>query len=255
MTNAPLFDLLAFAVLPYVALFTFLLVSIQRYRKSPFTYSSLSSQFLENGEHFWGLVSFHYGILSLFVGHLIGLLLPQQVLWWNSRPARLYVLELSALVFGLMTLIGLCSAVHRRIFTSRARRVTSAADWVVLTLLVVEAAAGIYIAVFHPWGSSWFATSATPYVLSIFKFNPNVSYLATLPWVVKLHIVNAWLVIGFFPFTRLVHALVVPFPYLWRKPEIARWYGIRRMDPIWIQRSATTTTAAIRTARASGAKR
>ncbi|MGE5113749.1 MAG: respiratory nitrate reductase subunit gamma [Acidobacteriaceae bacterium] len=235
MTNVSVFDLLAFAVLPYMAVFTFLLVSIQRYRKSPFTYSSLSSQFLENGEHFWGLVSFHYGILALFVGHLIGFLLPQQVLWWNSRPARLYVLELSALVFGLMTLVGLCSAIHRRIFTSKARMVTTVADWVVLFLLAIQVVAGIYISVIHPWGSSWFAASAAPYVWSVFKFNPNVSYLTTLPWAIKLHIINAWLIIGFFAFTRLVHVIVAPFPYLWRKPEVVRWYGIRRIEPIWMR--------------------
>lgn len=253
MNNAPLFDLLAFAVLPYIVIFTFLLVTIQRYRRSPFTYSSLSSQFLENGQHFWGLVSFHYGVLALFVGHLIGLCLPQQVLWWNSRPARLYILEISALVFGLMTLIGLCSAVHRRVFTSKARKVTTLADWVVLALLILQTAAGIYIAVVHPWGSSWFASSAAPYILSVFKFNPDVSYLATLPWIAKFHVLNAWLIIGFFPFTRLVHVIVAPFPYLWRKPEVVRWYGIRRINPIWMKR-ADPSGAALITGKASGAK-
>lgn len=253
MTNVSVLDLFAFAVLPYVALFTFLLVSVQRYRRSPFTYSSLSSQFLENGEHFWGLVSFHYGILALFVGHLVGLLLPRQVLWWNSRPARLYVLELSALVFGLMTLVGLCSAMHRRMFISKARLVTTLADWVVLSLLAIQAVAGIYISVFHPWGSSWFAASAAPYILSIFKFNPNVTYLTTLPWAVKLHIINAWLIVGFFPFTRLVHVIVAPFPYLWRKPEVVRWYGIRRIQPIWIRRrSASAGAGRAKSAEAKG---
>jgi len=33
--------------------------------------------------------------------------------------------------------------------------------------------------------------------------------------------------IGFFPFTRLVHILVVPNPYLWRRTQVVRWYGIR----------------------------
>jgi nitrate reductase gamma subunit len=45
---------------------------------------------------------------------------------------------------------------------------------------------------------------------------------------VKLHIVCAYVMIAFFPFTRLVHALVVPNPYLWRKTQVVRWYGIRR---------------------------
>jgi nitrate reductase gamma subunit len=165
----------------------------------------------------------------------------------------LYVLEVSALVFGLMTLIGLCSAVHRRIFTTRARAVTTFADWIVLALLVVQAGAGIYIAVVHPWGSSWFAASAAPYIASVFKFNPNISYLATLPFAVKLHVVNAWLIIGFFPFTRLVHVIVAPFPYLWRKPEVVRWYGVRRIDPVWIKRPNISRTPVV-TGKASGAK-
>ncbi len=46
-----------------------------------------------------------------------------------------------------------------------------------------------------------------------------------MPLAVKLHIVNAFVLIGFFPFTRLVHILVTPNPYLWRKPQVVRWYG------------------------------
>ena len=39
-------------------------------------------------------------------------------------------------------------------------------------------------------------------------------------------IVNAYALIAFFPFSRLVHILVVPNPYLWRKPQVVRWsYG------------------------------
>ena len=225
--NANVVDLLLFAMLPYLALFLFFLVTIQRYRARPFTYSSLSSQFLENREHFFGMVSFHYGILVVLLGHLIGLLIPRQVLLWNARPLRLYVLEITGLAFALLTLVGISAAIHRRLTLKKARMVTSAADWVVLALLLVQVASGIYVAVRHPWGSSWFASSAAPYLRSLFVFNPNISYLATLPWAVKLHIVNAWLLIGAFPFTRLVHVLVAPLPYLWRKYEVVRWYGIR----------------------------
>ncbi|MFB3815351.1 MAG: respiratory nitrate reductase subunit gamma [Terriglobales bacterium] len=229
MTATP--NLLLFIMLPYVALGLFLLVTIQRYRRSPFTYSSLSSQFLENREHFWGLVSFHYGILFVLTGHLVGLLVPRQVILWNSKPLRLYVLEISALIFALMALVGMCAAVHRRLTLTKTRMVTSRADWIVLALLVLQIAAGIYISVVYPWGSSWYAASAAPYLWSLFTFRPDASYLTTMPFGVKLHIVNAWLIVAFFPFTRLVHALVAPFPYLWRKPEVVRWYGIRRRKP------------------------
>ncbi len=223
--------LLLFIMLPYVALGLFFVVGIQRYRHSPFTYSSLSSQFLENRQHFWSSVSFHYGILFVLTGHLVGLLIPRQVILWNSRPLRLYVLEISGLMFALMALVGICAALHRRLVLTKTRMVTSRADWILEVLLFVQIAAGIYVAVVYPWGSSWYAASAVPYLWSIFSFRPGAGFLATMPFAVKLHIVNAWLVVAVFPFTRLVHLLVAPLPYLWRKPEVVRWYGIRRLKP------------------------
>lgn len=97
-------DQLLFIALPYVALFTFFLMTIARYRSRAFTYSSLSSQFLENEQHFWGLVPFHYGIIAVLAGHFVAFLVPRDILAWNSRPLRLYILEFSALVFGLLAL-------------------------------------------------------------------------------------------------------------------------------------------------------
>jgi nitrate reductase gamma subunit len=224
-------NLLLFVVLPYFAIGLFILVTIQRYRKAPFTYSSLSSQFLENRQHFWGMVGLHYGILVVLTGHLIGLLIPRQMLAWNSRPLRLYVLELTGLLFGLMALVGICAALHRRMVTPKVRMVTSTADWLITALLAFQIAAGIYIAVVYPWGSSWYAVSAAPYLWSVFTFRPDATYLTTMPIAVKVHIVNAWLIVAAFPFTRLVHLLVAPLPYLWRRPEVVRWYGIRRLAP------------------------
>jgi nitrate reductase gamma subunit len=218
-------DTLLFAVLPYVALATFFLVTIQRYRTQRFTYSSLSSQFLENQDHFWGLVPFHYGILVVLAGHVVAFLVPREVLWWNSRPLRLYILEVTALVFGLLTLVGLSAALVRRLGSPKVRRVTSTSDWVLYLLLLVQVASGVHVAVTYPWGSSWFAASAAPYLWSLVKLNPDTSYVTNLPFMVRLHIVNASLLVGFFPFTRLVHVLVVPNPYLWRKPQVVRWYS------------------------------
>lgn len=218
-------DQLLFAVVPYLVVFTLILVTIQRYRAQSFTYSSLSSQFLENRQHFWALVPFHYGILAVVVGHIVAFLIPREILWWNSHPLRLYVLELSALIFALLTLIGLLAAMARRFTNSKIRLVTTPLDWIIYVLLLIQIVSGIYMAVFYPWGSSWFATSATPYLWSLVKLNPDISYVASMPYMVKLHIINAFVIVGFFPFSRLVHILVIPNPYLWRKPQVVRWYG------------------------------
>lgn len=221
-------DLLLFVAFPYVALATFCVMTVLRYRAAAFTYSSLSSQLLENRSHFWALVPFHYGIITILAGHLVGLAVPRTVLAWNSRPLRLYVLEVAALAFGMLTLVGLVNLVWRRLRYPSVRAVTSAADWLVYVLLLLQVGTGASIAVFYPWGSSWFAATAVPYLWSILTLQPDVAQLAVLsaaPLLVKLHLINAFVLIGLVPFTRLVHILVVPNPYLWRKPQVVRWYG------------------------------
>ena len=216
-------DQLLFAALPYAVMVVFLLGTIQRYRAQSFSYSSLSSQFLENRQHFWAMVPFHYGILTVLAGHVVAFLIPRQILWWNSKPARLYVLEVTALAFGIITLVSLGAVVLRRLTSTKVKVVTSKADWFLYLLLFIQILTGVYVAVFNPWGSSWFAASASPYLWSLIKLNPQIGYVAAMPLGVKLHIVNAFIVVGFFPFTRLVHILVVPNPYLWRRPQVVRW--------------------------------
>jgi nitrate reductase gamma subunit len=227
MTNATMNQFL-FIVLPYLAMFIFFLGTIWRYRKAPFTYSSLSSQFLENQSHFWALVPFHSGIVTVLVGHTVAFLLPQQLLAWNSRPLRLYVLEVTALVAGLLTLVGILGAILRRIRVSKIREVTNTFDWIVLTLLLFQIVLGVSVAIFHPWGSSWFAAAISPYLWSLVRFSPDLGYIDLLPPLVKTHIVLAYVIIGIAPFTRLVHILVVPNPYLWRRPQVVRWYRAPR---------------------------
>ena len=200
-------------------------MTIYRYRVQSFSYSSLSSQFLENKHHFWAVVPFHYGILVVTAGHFLAFLLPRSLLAWNSVPWRLYVLEVSALAFGILTLIGLVGVIVRRMSSSKVRVVTSTTDWILFLMLLVQTVSGVGIALFYPWGSSWFATNVSPYLWSIFRLSPDVSYVAAMPHLVKLHIVLAFLTIGFFPFTRLVHVLVIPNPYLWRKVQVVRWYS------------------------------
>lgn len=223
MTNSSLNQWL-FIVFPYLVMCIFFLGTILRYRKAPYTYSSLSSQFLENQRHFWALVPFHYGIVTVLAGHIVAFLLPQQILTWDSRPLRLYILEATALVAGLLTLIGLIGAIVRRLTVSKIRQVTNVFDWVVLSLLFVQVVTGVSVAIFRPWGSAWFAAALSPYLWSLVRFSPNLGYVTLLPDLVKTHIVMAYVIIGIAPFTRLVHILVVPNPYLWRRTQVVRWY-------------------------------
>lgn len=216
-------DMILFGVLPYVALALFFVMTVQRYRQRKFSYSALSSQFLENRRHFWSSVPFHYGILGVLAGHVLAFLLPSAVLGWNAAPWRLLALEITGLALGLMTLFGLVSLFVRRVMDKRLRRVSSVTDWVLYAMLFAQVVTGLGIAYHHSWGSSWFATNASPWLWSLLTFDPAIEYVAPLPWLIKSHIIGAFLIIGFFPFTRLVHVLVVPNMYLWRRPQLVLW--------------------------------
>ena len=223
-------DFLLFVILPYVVLIAFFGVSIWRYRFRPFTVTSLSSQFLENREHFWGLVPFHYGIILVLSAHILALFFPKTLLAWNQVPWRLYLLETTGVLLGLMTLVGITGLIYRRLHSPKVKRVTSRLDWLLLLILLVQVVTGVWIAIGYRWGSSWFASSVAPYLWSLAKFNPQLEFVASQPVIIKLHIVNAFVFIGIFSFSRLIHVLVTPNPYLWRRPQVVRWYRPGRSD-------------------------
>ncbi len=216
-------DTFLFAALPYVAIVVFLVGTIYRYRATSFEYSSLSSGFLEKRTLFWGSMPFHWGIMMLFFGHLIAFLFPSSVLAWNGDPVRLLILEVAAFAFALSVLWGLAMLIARRVASPRIRSVSSFTDFLILGLLVAQTVLGLWIAWSLRWGSSWFAATLSPYLWSVFELQPDIAAVSAMPWIVKLHIVGAYLIVTAIPFSRLVHILVVPIHYLWRPFQLVVW--------------------------------
>ena len=217
-----------FIALPYAALIVFLMGTIYRYRSTKFKYSSLSSQFLETRQLFWGSVPFHWGILVLFFGHLIAFLFPRSILVWNQIPVRLLILEITGFVFGILTLLGLTNLFYRRLSNIRIRMVTNYMDIILEVLLLAQIILGLWVAFEFRWGSSWFAVVLTPYLQSIFELNPQIDAIIMLPVVVQLHIIFAFLIVMIIPTTRLVHLLVYPLSYLWRPYQKVIWNWDRK---------------------------
>jgi len=225
-TASPL-DVLLFAALPYVAIALFAAGTIERLVHHPSSLTSRSSQFLENRQHFWAMVPFHYGLLVVLAGHLAAFLMPGAILGWNASLTRLYALEATGLAFGLLAVLGLALAIVRRASVGAVRITTTVFDWIVLALLLGQLVSGVAVAVAYSWGSSWFAGVAAPYLWSLARVRPDIAAIAAMPLAVKGHVIGAWLLLGLFPFSRLVHVLNVPMPYLWRRPQVVRWYRPR----------------------------
>jgi len=178
-----------FAVLPYVAILSLLLGSIYRYTYSGFQVSSQSSQFLESKQLYFGSRPFHWGIIFLFFGHLTAFLIPRAVITWNRVPLRLYILEITAFAFRLILFAGLILMIVRRFKTKMLYGVTSKMDIFVYLILLVQVITGLWTAYFYRWGSSWFAMVLTPYIHSVFAFNPDTIAVVQLPLMAQIHIV------------------------------------------------------------------
>jgi len=217
---------LLFGVMPYVLLVLGIAGTIYRYNSNKFSWSSQSSQFLENRTLFFGSFPWHYGIMLVLLGHIIGFLTPGSILAWNSAPLRLYILEVSGLALGILAFFGLLALMYRRFTNNRVKALTTSWDVLVLIILLIQVVTGIGNAILYRWGSNWYAASAVPWMWSVLTLNPNVEYVANLPLITKAHIFNAMLFIGLIPFTRLVHFFVINiYKYLWRPYQVVRWYN------------------------------
>jgi len=220
---------LLYVVFPYTCLAIFLIGSIYRYRTKAFSISSLSSQFLEGKKLFLASQLFHWGLFILFFGHLVGFLFPRAVLAWNGQPVRLMILEVTAFVFGLSAFLGVILLVIRRLTDRRVQIVTSKMDAVVYLILLVQIISGLLVAYHNRWGSSWFAAFLTPYIRSIFVFNPQIDAVSSVNSLsLNIHIISAFAMIGIIPFTRFVHFLVYPIDYIWRSYQQVIWNWNRK---------------------------
>ncbi len=216
-------DTVLFVVFPYAALLIAVWGGIHRYRHDRFSYSSLSSELLENRLLFWGSVTWHYGIVLILLVHLVALLVPG--LWARLLAARtvLYALELTGFALALATVVGLGMLFLRRLTIARIRAVTSAMDWVLLAVLLVQVAIGFWVSVVYRWGGDWYVHTAVPWLHSLARLDPQTQFVSSLPWIVKLHMLTGFVVIALFPLSRLVHLVAFPFWYLWRPYQVVLW--------------------------------
>src|SRR5579875_11742 len=223
-------DSVLFIALPYLAIFVCVFGSIYRIRRQPITYSSLSSQFLENQGLLWGSVPWHIGILLILLGHFIAFLMPS--LWQGAMSHAVVLAGVESLGLGLAIVctVGLVVLGVRRITSARIQAVTSGMDLIVLLLLLAQVGLGLATAVMYRSGALWCSATTTPYVWSIVSFHPDMSFVQDMPVIIKGHIVGAWLLILLTLFSRLIHMFAVPFQYLFRPPQQVVWTDPRRQE-------------------------
>jgi nitrate reductase gamma subunit len=214
---------LLFIVFPYIAVLLTVVVGLVRYLYNRFSYSSLSSQVVENKMLFWGAVPWHYGVVPILLIHLAGFTIPGIMSQIHSQADRLYIAELIGKFLAFLALLGMIILIIRRLSHNKLRVLTTPLDWIVLLLLLNQIFLGLWVSLFYRWGAVWFLETVSVWVGSLARFQPQTLNIATLPLVPKLHFLNATLLIALFPFTRLVHMLTFPITYLWRRFQVFIW--------------------------------
>jgi nitrate reductase gamma subunit len=215
------FNTLAFLVFPYVVLTVFILGHAYRYRTDMYHWNSRSSEILDKGSLKIPVVIFHYGIIVTFLGHLTGLLTPQWFLdrWGISAEVHEFVALSVGMVIGAMALIGLILLLARRLTVPRIFVTSSINDLAVLVLLIIAVGLGTFNAFFPSYDV---LHSVAPWIQGIVTLGPDPELMRPVPWTYKVHILAAFTVLGFSPFTRLVHIWSVPLQYLFRRHVIIR---------------------------------
>jgi len=209
-------SMMLFVALPYAAVLIAIVVSVLRWKRAPFTVSAISSQLLESKKLFWGSIPFHWGIVLILTGHLFTLFLPSTVAWWGGVPLRLYALEITGLALALWAAFGIVVLLYRRMTTARIKVVTTPMDFVVLLVLLVQVISGIWVAAALRFGALWATGVVVPYVWSLITLNPQPELIQPFPLVLQIHIISFWVFLLIFPFTRLIHLITLPLPYLVR---------------------------------------
>ncbi len=198
-----------FGIYPYIALAVFLLGSLLRFEREPYTWKSDSSQLLRRGQLRLGNNLFHVGILALFFGHLVGLLTPKAVytaLGLTSTTKQLIAIAAGG-VFGTMCLAGLVLLVHRRLAEPRIRATSSRMDifillWILATLLL--GLASIAVSLGHTDGAVMVQLGQWAQHIVTLR-SGAADFIAGVHPIYKAHLVFGMTVFVLFPFSRLVH--------------------------------------------------
>lgn len=213
-------DLVLFAVFPYLSALFALGGVAYRLRVLPHTVTSRSSQLLESRALYWGSVPWHLGILPILAAHLLAALFPDAWGRLLGAPGRRYALEVSGLGLGALAAVGLAVLLARRATLLRHARWL---DVVAVVALAVQVSTGVAIALVLRWGSDWYPHVVAPWLLSLATLSPRVDAMASLPLLVKVHAVNALVLVALVPVTRLVHAVTFPLSYVGRAPQRVLW--------------------------------
>ncbi|MEU9237312.1 respiratory nitrate reductase subunit gamma [Streptomyces subrutilus] len=224
-------DLLLWGVLPYVCVALLIAGTVWRARFDRFGWTTRSSQLHESRLLRIGSPLFHFGMLFVVLGHVVGLLIPMS--WTDALGLSDHAYHLLAVstgaVAGVAAAAGIGILLHRRFTVPAVRRATLRSDHLMYAVLLGAMVLGLTATILNSTGQTGgynYREGISVWFRSLFALSPDYHLMAGAPLAFKLHIVFGFTLFALIPYSRLVHMFSAPLAYLVR-PYVV----YRRRDP------------------------
>ncbi|WTO34186.1 respiratory nitrate reductase subunit gamma [Streptomyces achromogenes] len=225
---------LLWGALPYVALALLVAGLVWRYRYDKYGWTTRSSQVYESRLLNIASPVFHYGILFVLAGHLVGLFVP--VSWTQASGVDEHAYHLLSLyggtAAGVLTVAGVGLLVYRRRTRAPVFRATTANDKAMYLLLIGAIALGMAAKLTHTGGNGYdYRRTIAPWARGLFTLRPEPGLMTGVPVLYQVHAVVGMVLIAFVPYSRLVHMFSAPVQYLFRPYVVYRTRDPRQLGP------------------------
>ncbi|QEV21289.1 respiratory nitrate reductase subunit gamma [Streptomyces alboniger] len=224
---------LLWGALPYIAFVLLVAGTIWRYRYDKFGWTTRSSQVYESRLLNIASPMFHYGILFVLVGHLVGLFLPES--WTEKAGVSEHTYHLFSLyggtAAGVLLVLGILLLLYRRRTNTPVFRATTANDKLMYLVLFAAIVLGMVAKLTHASGDGYnYRDSIAPWARSLFTLRPDIDRMTGVPALYEIHAVVGMVLFALVPFTRLVHMFSAPLQYLFRPYVVYRARDPKRLD-------------------------
>lgn len=212
-------DTLLWVVFPYVCLAIFVLGHVLRYRYDKFGWTTRSSQLYEKRLLRLGSPLFHFGLLFVIGGHVMGLGIPKS--WTEAVGISEGLYHFMAVsigsIAGFCTVIGMAILIYRRRTVGPVFSATTKMDktmYVFLAAVILLGLANTVVA--NIFGHYDYREGVSIWFRGIFRFSLHPELMREAPPTFQLHGLVAFALFALWPFTRLVHVFSAPLGYVTR---------------------------------------
>ncbi|MGZ5410743.1 MAG: respiratory nitrate reductase subunit gamma, partial [Aeromicrobium sp.] len=190
-------------VFPYICLTTFIVGHYWRYRYDKFGWTTRSSQLYENTLLRIGSPLFHFGIIGVFFGHVVGLGVPKS--WTEAVGVSEGLYHFMAVSLGAAagaaTIVGMAILIYRRRTTGPVFSSTTRMDKVMYLFLAAVIVLGLSnTVVANIFGHYDYREGVSIWFRGLFRFDIHPDLMAEAPLTFQLHGLVAMALFALWPF-------------------------------------------------------